>query len=222
MTPETRDVMRDNNSIAHLEFVYPLADFDGLTRNLMTQNHRVIQRLKTELVNVRETNSTCFDSKEQIPIFNRRLRDLFDPRAMLLANYRPHDPLALNPVRPICPSRPITPPAKESASDFQFTDRIVRRFLYRLMNAAPNQPLEQGRRHEGGNHSHDHQRREKSLGNHPALQANIDNDQLHQPARVHQRPYAKCLAIANSGHPRREPTANSFAENRRQQHRPAH
>ena len=53
------------------------------------------------------------------------------------------------------------------------------------MCAASHEAFEERRGHERRDNRHDDERGEKSFRNNAALESDIDDDQLHQPARIH-------------------------------------
>jgi hypothetical protein len=63
MTAETRNVVGHGYSIADLEFAHITPGLDHLTGNLVTQDHGLVQLLKPDLVNIRETNPAGRDLK---------------------------------------------------------------------------------------------------------------------------------------------------------------
>ena len=67
------------------------------------------------------------------------------------------------------------------------------------MRRASDEPVEKRRGHERGHNRHDDESGEESFGNDAALQTDVDDDQLHQSARVHQRADAERFAIRNAG-----------------------
>ena len=64
MTAETGNVVGHDHTIADLEFPHIPSDLDDLAGNLVTQDHRALQLLKTELVNIRKTNPARFNLKQ--------------------------------------------------------------------------------------------------------------------------------------------------------------
>ena len=91
-----------------------------------------------------------------------------------------------------------------------------------LVRPASNEAVEQWRSHQRCDNRHDDKRGKKSFRNNPTLEADIDDDQLHQSARIHQRADAQRLAIWNAGGACGQSTRNAFAHHRRNQHRATH
>ena len=73
-------------SITDLELTHIAPDLDHLAGNLMTQNYGLFQLLKPDLVNIRKTNPTGLDPKQQISRLRRRPGDLLESRLMVLRN----------------------------------------------------------------------------------------------------------------------------------------
>ena len=69
---------------------------------------------------------------------------------------------------------------------------------------------------------HDDQRGEEPFRDDTALKADVDDDQLHQTARIHQRADAERFAIRDAGGARGQPASHAFAQHRRHEHRAAH
>ena len=90
------------------------------------------------------------------------------------------------------------------------------------MRVAPHEAFEEWRGHQGCDNRHDDERSKKSFRNNAALEADIDDDQLHQPARIHQRANAERFAIWNAGGARGQPTRNTFAHHSRDQNGATH
>ncbi len=67
-----------HHTIADLELPHIVSDLDHLAGNLMTQNYGLFQLLKPDLVNIRKTNPTGIDLKQQISGLKRRPRDLLE------------------------------------------------------------------------------------------------------------------------------------------------
>ena len=64
-----------------------------------------------------------------------------------------------------------------------------------LLCAAAHEPFEYRRGHERRDNRHDYERGEKSIGYDAALQTDVNDDQLHQSAGIHQRADAERFAI---------------------------
>jgi hypothetical protein len=86
MTAETGDVVGHDHSIANLEFAHVTPDLDHSARNLVTQDRRLFQPLKADLVDIRKTNPTGLDLEQQIPLLKRRSGYLLNSRLMVLRN----------------------------------------------------------------------------------------------------------------------------------------
>jgi hypothetical protein len=90
MTAETGNVVGHDHSIACLKFAHITPDLDHLTGNLVAQDHGLFQLLKSDLVNIRKTNPTRLDLKQEIPLPKRRPGDLLNAGLMVLRNERFH------------------------------------------------------------------------------------------------------------------------------------
>jgi hypothetical protein len=90
MTAETRNVVSRDHSIAHFEFAHITPDLNHVAGNLVTQDRRLFQLLKADLVNIGKTNSTSLDLKQQIPLLKRRFGYLLNSGLMVLRNERFH------------------------------------------------------------------------------------------------------------------------------------
>jgi hypothetical protein len=86
MTGKTRNVVSHDYSIADLELGHITPCLDHFTGNFVAQNHRLIQLLKSDLVNIRETNPAGLDLKQQIPLLKRWSGNFLDSRLMVLGN----------------------------------------------------------------------------------------------------------------------------------------
>ena len=61
MTAETRNVVSHDYSIADLELSHSTPGFDHFTGNFVTQNHGLVQLLKSDLVDIRKANPAGID-----------------------------------------------------------------------------------------------------------------------------------------------------------------
>jgi hypothetical protein len=87
---------------------------------------------------------------------------------------------------------------------------------------ASGDPFEQGGRHQRGQDGHDHEGGEEGVGNDAALEADVDDDQFHQSARVHQGADAEGVALGQAGGAGSQPAGASLAGDGRQHHQSGH
>ena len=56
-----------DDSIADLEFAHITPSLDDFAGDLVTENRWLLQLLKPDLMNIRKTNPTSLDLKQQVP-----------------------------------------------------------------------------------------------------------------------------------------------------------
>ena len=71
-----------------------------------------------------------------------------------------------------------------------------------------------GTSHQRCHYRHDDEAGKKALGNDSALEPDINNDQFHQPPRVHERANAERLPVRNASGPGRQPAGSPLPNNR--------
>src|SRR5438876_7538459 len=79
-------------------------------------------------------------------------------------------------------------------TEWRLSDGMKFGFLDRLVPAGANEPLEDRRSHECRDNSHDDQHGEKPFGDDTALEPDVDDDEFHQSAGIHQRADSERLA----------------------------
>ena len=82
--------------------------------------------------------------------------------------------------------------------------------------------IEDRRSHQGGDNGHNHQHGKQLVGNQATFATDIDDDQFHQAASVHEDANAKRFPIGNSRRPRSQPAGNTFADHRDHHHQQTH
>ena len=91
----------------------------------------------------------------------------------------------------------------------------------RRARAAAVNPLEQRRCHERGDDGHEHQHREQRRADDAGLQPDVEDDELGETARIHERADAERAAIVLAREPRRGPARDELGEDRGREDRRA-
>ena len=101
-------------------------------------------------------------------------------------------------------------------------ERFTRFFEETRRHVRTDQPFKERRGHQCGDDRHDDQRGKEFRRDEAALQADVDDDEFHEAARVHQGADAERLAVGEAARPCRQPAGHALADDRRGQHRRAH